>query len=315
MILYAPDTKKKQDAMLRVVNTLQIAFQGGEGTHSDEAVEAYFGQQEREGAGRPIRSVPYCSFADVFRAVAVGEVDYGLVPIENSQAGGINDVYELLRQHDIFVIGEINYPVNHCLLGLKGQTLGDIKRVISHPQALAQCDLYLRALGVEMTATYNAADSAKLLYEEQLQGVAVVASVEAAEIYNLEILGRNIQTIKDNYTRFIILGRDPAVRQAGPNKTMLVISIAQQLGSLYTCLGFLVANHINLIKLESRPSQQNMWEDLFYLDFEGHWDDPLFRKTLAALAEQVLFCKVLGSFTRNPHNASFTHGTVRLKHV
>src|SRR5947207_8363100 len=190
---------------------IRVAFQGERGAFGDEAVLSYFGKQT-SFAPAPL---PYRSFADVFRAVATGEVEYGLVPVENSQAGSINDVYDLLRQHDLFVIGELGHPVNHCLLCLPGQQLSAIKRVISHPQALAQSDAYLRELGVEIVATYDTAGSAKMIREENLTGVAAVAGYGAAELYQLEILARSIQTIKDNYTRFIALGREPARRRAG----------------------------------------------------------------------------------------------------
>jgi len=182
------------------------------------------------------------------------------------------------------VIGEISHPVNHCLLCLPGQQLSDIKRVISHPQALAQCDLYLRELGVEIVASYDTAGSAKMIREENLMGVAAVAGRRAAELYQLDILASDIQTIKDNYTRFIALGREPAPRREGEAKTMLVMSTAHQPGSLYTCLGVLAAQKINLLKLESRPSRQRVWEYVFYLDFEGHRDDPAVRIALADLA-------------------------------
>ncbi|HLI70633.1 MAG TPA: prephenate dehydratase [Ktedonobacteraceae bacterium] len=278
---------------------IDVAFQGERGAFGDEAARIYFQQREEHGARRQVNPVPYKSFADVFRAVAGGEVDYGLVPVENSQAGSINDVYDLLRQHDLFVIGEFSHEVNQCLLCLKGQKLEDIKRVISHPQALAQSDVFLRELNVEVVATYDTAGSAKMLRDEQLMGVAAIAAAGAAEIYDLEVLARDIQTIKGNYTRFIALGREPAPREEGPAKTMLVMATSHQPGSLYKCLGFLAANNINLLKLESRPSRQRAWEYVFYLDFEGHRDDPPVRKALAELAEHTTFCKVLGSFARN----------------
>lgn len=271
-----------------------VAFQGEYGAFGDEAVRAYFSQTPHQGA----EPRPYRSFAEVFRAVAAGEVTYGMVPVENSQAGSINDVYDLLRQHDLFVIGEHGHPVNHCLLCLPGQQLSDIKRVISHPQALAQSDVYLRELGVEIVATYDTAGSAKMVREENLQGVAAVAGIGAAELYQLEVLARGIQTIKDNYTRFIVLAREPAPRKEGAAKTMLVMATAHQPGSLYNCLGMLAANNINLLKLESRPSRQRAWEYVFYLDFEGHREDPTVRSALADLAAHTTFCKVLGSFTR-----------------
>src|SRR5438270_977726 len=286
-----PSTDQQTAETIQVQQPINVAFQGERGAFSDEAVRAYFGQQAEP--------LPYRSFSDVFRAVAAGEVDYGLVPVENSQAGSINDVYDLLRQHDLFVIGEISHPVNHCLLCLPGQQLSDIKRVISHPQALAQSDAYLRELGVEIVATYDTAGSAKMIREENLNGVAAVAARGAAELYELEILARSIQTIKDNYTRFIVLSREPAPRRAGEAKTMLVMATAHQPGSLHKCLGVLAANQINLLKLESRPSRQRIWEYVFYLDFEGHRDDLRVSTALADLASYTTFCKVLGSFARN----------------
>ncbi|HEU5381422.1 MAG TPA: prephenate dehydratase [Ktedonobacteraceae bacterium] len=299
---YSPDAQTTVEDSARQgkgTGEVEVAFQGERGAFGDEAARLYFGQREERGVKRSVSPVPCKSFADVFRAVAGGEVDYGLVPVENSQAGSINDVYDLLRQHDLFVIGEISHEVNQCLLCLKGQKLEDIKRVISHPQALAQSDVFLRELGVEVVATYDTAGSARMVRDEQLMGVAAVAAAGAAEIYGLDVLAHAIQTIKGNYTRFIALGREPAPREDGPAKTMLVMATAHQPGSLYKCLGFLAANNVNVLKLESRPSRQRVWEYVFYLDFEGHRDDPPVRKALADLAEHTTFCKVLGSFARN----------------
>lgn len=284
-------TNQNEEQILSVQQIIDVAFQGEPGAFGDEAVKAFFGSRAQ--------STPLRSFADVFRAAARGEVDAGVVPVENSQAGSINEVYDLLRQYDLFVTGEIGHPVNHCLLCLPGQQLGDITRVISHPQALAQCDSCLRELNVEVVATYDTAGSAKMIREENLKGVAAIAGGGAAELYELEILARNIQTIKDNYTRFIVLSREPAPRRAGEAKTMLVMATAHQPGSLYKCLGVLAVNQINLLKLESRPSRQRIWEYVFYLDFEGHRDDPSVSSALADLASYTTFCKVLGSFSRN----------------
>lgn len=279
----------------RTPQIMRVAFQGEPGAYGYEAVQAYFKQH-----GKQAEPIPYRGFAEVFRAVASGEVDAGLVPVENSQAGSINDVYDLLRQHDLFVTGEIGHHVNHCLLCLPGQQLSDIERVISHPQALAQSDVFLRDLGVEIVATYDTAGSAKMIREEHLEKVAAVAGRGAAELYQLEILASGIQTIKDNYTRFIALSREPAPRPAGDvkAKTMLVMATAHQPGSLYQCLGYLAANNINLLKLESRPSRQRPWEYVFYLDFDGHREDAAVRTALADLAVHTTFCKVLGSFEK-----------------
>lgn len=283
---------EEQPASTPAQSSVSVAFQGERGAYGDEAVQTYF-KKATQALPEPL---PYRGFSEVFRAVAAGDVDFGLVPVENSQAGSINDVYDLLRQHDLFVIGEISHPVNHCLLCLPGQTLGDIKRVISHPQALAQSDVFLRELGVEIVATYDTAGSAKMIREGQLEGVAAVAGRGAAELYQLEILASNIQTIKDNYTRFIALGREPAPRRSGHAKTMIVMATAHQPGSLYQCLGVLAQKKINVLKIESRPSRQRAWEYVFYLDFEGHREDTAVRAALADLAVHTTFCKVLGSF-------------------
>lgn len=286
-----PSTEQHSDHVTQENHPINVAFQGERGAFGDAAVKTYFGHEAEP--------CPCRNFTDVFRAVSAGDVNYGLVPVENSQAGSINDVYDLLRQHDLFVIGEISHPVNHCLLCLPGQQLADIHRVISHPQALAQSDSHLRELGVEIVATYDTAGSAKMIREENLSGVAAVAGKGAADLYQLEVLAEGIQTIKDNYTRFIALSREPAPRREGPAKTMLVMATAHQPGSLYTCLGVLATNKINLLKLESRPSRQRVWEYVFYLDFEGHRDDSNVRNALADLAGNTIFCKVLGSFARN----------------
>lgn len=291
----AQSSNSQYEQATQAQHVIRAAFQGERGAYGDEAVQAYFSKD----AHLQPEPLPYRGFAEVFRAVAAGEVEVGLVPVENSQAGSINDVYDLLRQHDLFVIGEIEYPVNHCLLCLPGQKLSDISRVISHPQALAQSDVFLRDLGVEIVATYDTAGSAKMIREQNLEGVAAVAGAGAARLYQLETLASNIQTIKDNYTRFIVLSREPAPRREGNAKTMLVMATAHQPGSLYHCLGVLATNGINLLKLESRPSRQRAWEYVFYLDFEGHREDATVRTALADLAIHTTFCKVLGSFARS----------------
>ncbi len=275
--------------------TVIVAFQGERGAFGYEAARAYFSQERH----RKPDFIPYRSFADVFHAVEVGDVDYGLVPLENSQAGSINDVHDLLLQYNLFVIGEISYRVNQCLLCLPGQQLRDIKRVMSHPQALVQSDVFLRALGVETVTSYNTAGSAKMIREKRLRGTAAVASTSAAELYELEILANGIQTIEDNYTRFIALGREPAPRCTEPAKTMLVMMTSQRPGSLYKCLDILAAKQINLLRLESHPLHQYDWKYVFFLDFEGHHEDPAVCSVLVELANQTTFCKVLGSFARN----------------
>lgn len=279
----------------------RVAFQGERGAYGDEAVARHFG-----GAAE---AVPCRAFADVFRLVASGQVDNGLVPVENSIAGSINEVYDLLRQYDLFVCGERVVRVDHCLLALPGQTLGDVKRVYSHPQALAQCTAYIENLGVEAVAQYDTAGSAKMVREGQLAGVGAIASRRAAEIYDLVVLAEGVQTLKDNYTRFIALGREPAPPGPGQHKTMLVLATAHQPGSLYHALGCLALRGINLMKLESRPARNAPWEYVFYLDFEGHRHEPHVAEALAELATHTAWLKVLGSFGRDAANGHGSAGS------
>jgi prephenate dehydratase len=267
-----------------------VAFQGERGAYGEEAVIRHFGASAQPA--------PQVSFADVFHAVARREVDAGLAPIENSQAGSINEVYDLLRTSGLYVTGEICLPVNHCLLCLPGQELSAITRVLSHPQALAQCDAYLRGLGVEIVAAYDTAGSAKVIREQQLRGVAAVASARAAELYDLTILASGIQTIPGNYTRFVALERQSAPPTTAPSRTVLLLITAHAPGALYQALGEFSARNINLLKLESRPSREKPWEYVFYLDIEGSTAQPDVSAALAALASKGTHVQVFGSYPR-----------------
>ncbi|HLJ80524.1 MAG TPA: prephenate dehydratase [Ktedonobacterales bacterium] len=276
-------------------STLQlIAFQGERGAYGEEALVRYYGPE--------VEPVPCVSFAGVFEAVASGHADGGLVPIENSQAGSINEVYDLLRTAGLYLTGEICLPVNHCLLCLPGQSLGDIRQVLSHPQALAQSDAYLRELGVEIIAAYDTAGSAKRIREEKLHGVGAVASARAAQLYDLEILASGIQTVKDNYTRFVALSRQPAAAPTPESsaKTVLMLSTSHTPGALHAALGEFATRGINLLKLESRPSRLTPWEYVFYLDVEGGASVPPVSEALAALAAKATHIQVFGSFPASP---------------
>lgn len=272
----------------------RVAFQGERGAFSEEAVVRHFGPEADP--------IPCRNFAEVFRLVAGGQVDHGVVPIENSIAGSINEVYDLLRQYDLYIQGERVLAVHHCLMALPGQKLADIRRVISHPRALEQCENWLREAGLEAVAEYDTAGSARIIAERQLRGVAAIASRRAADIYGLEVLADGIQDVPDNYTRFVVLGRTPAPATGEPAKTSLVMSAAHQPGSLWRCLGCFASRGINLLKLESRPVKNRPWEYVFYLDLEGHRDDPQVAEALAEMAAHTTFVKVLGSFPRDSQN-------------
>jgi len=268
---------------------ITVAFQGEHGAYSEDAVSNLYPDADP----RPCRTL-----AEVFELVESGSVQRGVVPVENSQAGSINETYDLLLKHTLVITGEFNLEVVHCLLALPGQTLSDIKQVYSHPQALAQCAEYLRALGVEIISTYDTAGSARLISEKQMLGCAAVASERAGQVYGLNVLARRIQTNPYNFTRFLAISRE-SEPPANASKTSVVFAVKNTPGSLYQALGAFATRGINLNKIESRPSRNQPWQYVFYVDFDGHVDDPTCRAALSDLLFLTSFLKILGSYPKS----------------
>jgi prephenate dehydratase len=268
--------------------TQRVAFQGEPGAFSEDAVITFFPNAE---------AVPYKSFGDVFEVVFQGSTDFGVVPAENSQAGSINETYDLLLSYPLTIYGEINIKINHCLIALPGTAITDIKVVYSHPQAIAQSQDFLNKLEVEVVAGYNTAGSAKKIKEEGIKANAAIASSRAAQIYGLEILASDIQTNPNNFTKFFVIARKQPER-AAKNKTSLVFSTRNIPGALYQILGAFATRNINLTKLESRPSKDKPWEYVFYVDFEGHVEDEICKNALLELNDKTNFIKILGSYPR-----------------
>jgi prephenate dehydratase len=266
----------------------KVAFQGEIGAFSEDAAIKFFGV---------IEPLPSRSFADAFEAVSRDAASFGVVPIENSQAGSINDTYDLLLKYDLNICGEIVLPVNQCLMAPEGESLETIRYVYSHPQALTQCEEYLRKLNTTIVPTYDTAGSAKLVKEKGLQHSAAVASRRAAQIYGLKLLAENIQTNPNNYTKFVVVSRERADR-AADSKTSIVFATKNMPGTLYASLGAFATRGINLTKLESRPSRQKPWEYVFYADFEGHVEDKPCLAALESLRGTTKFIKILGSYPR-----------------
>jgi prephenate dehydratase len=266
----------------------KVAFQGERGAFSEDAVINFFGDVEL---------FPSRYIADVFEAVLIGNVDFGVVPVENSQAGSINDTYDLLLSYPLNIFGEIHLRISHCLMALPGESLDGIKVIYSHPQALAQCEEFLSKLEAEIAPTYDTAGSAKRIKESGLKGSAAVASKRAAQIYGLEVLAEKIETNPNNYTRFFVISKKKA-EPTPKSKTSLVFSTKNLPGALYACMGAFATRNINLTKLESRPSREKPWEYIFYVDFEGHIDDRLCQEALAELKQKTNFIKILGSYPR-----------------
>jgi prephenate dehydratase len=266
----------------------RVAFQGIAGAYSEEAIRQFFGSE--------IESVPCRTLDDVFPAVENGKADYGMVPVENAVAGSVTRSYELLMERDLRVCAETILRVRHMLLVIPGTKLTDLERVRSHPQALAQCQRYLSRHGLKAEPAFDTAGSARDLAANPEPGVAVIAGALAAELYGLEILTSDIEDFAFNYTRFFFLSFDDPPR-AQRTKTSLVFTTRHHPGALYDCLGEFATRGINLAKIESRPRLNRPWQYIFYLDFEGHWQDPECEAAIMALLRRSSFVKLLGSYT------------------
>jgi prephenate dehydratase len=268
------------------VTDVIVAYQGEAGAYSEEGALALF----PDASLRPLSSI-----RRVFESVEVGMVDYGLVPIDNSQAGSINETYDLFLKHGLHLVGETVVRVNHCLLALPGTHIDDIEEVISHPQAVAQCEEFLNVLDVAIRAEYDTAGAAKRIVEEKMERTGAIASKRAAALYGLDVLAERIQTYPDNYTRFGALSRAPDALH-DPDKTSLVFGVGHAPGSLYRCLGAFAQRHLNLAKLESRPRAGRLWEYVIYVDVEAPSAASQMIEALAELSQHATFTRVLGSY-------------------
>jgi prephenate dehydratase len=266
---------------------MKIAYQGEPGAFSEAAAR----QISAEAHLMPCRS-----FEDVFDVVKAGPAAYGVLPIENSIGGSIHRNFDLLLEHHLPIVGEVELPVIHHLLALPSCTMERVRRIYSHPQALAQCDRFLRTLkGVEVIATYDTAGSAKLIADERMADAAAIASARAAEVFGLAPLRSSIQDYEHNITRFLVIGHRP-LSPAAPDKTTLVFSLANEPGALFKALSVFALRGIDLTKLESRPIPGRKWEYLFYADLAAARDDLSCARAVAHLAEFAPMLRVLGSY-------------------
>ena len=274
---------------------LKVAFQGEIGAYSEIAVYKHFTSDAQ--------TIPCKSFSDVFKSVEAGNVDYGVVPVENSIEGSVNQVYDLFLEYDLEVCGEIILKIEHCLLANRNADLNSIKVVYSHPQALAQCSNFLERSGCKIIPTYDTAGGAKIVKERGTNDVAAIASERAAEIYGMKVLARDISNTPDNYTRFLVISTEDSP-PTGNDKTSIIFSLKHVPGSLYKALEEFALREINLTKIESRPTKRRPWEYNFYLDFEGHRNDPKCMEALKGLEKRATFIKILGSYPKAKQNGS-----------
>jgi len=270
---------------------MKIAYQGEPGAYSEAASIEHFGPEAIP--------VPCESFNQVFENVVEGICDYGLIPIENSLAGSIHRNYDLLIQNPLTIICEHYLRIQHCLITHPGVQLKDVTKVMSHPQALAQCEKYLHSLkNVKIEATYDTAGSVKLLKESGELTTAAIASRRAAEVYQMHILAENIEDNAENYTRFLGLAKEP-VKVVENAKTTIVFSLKNEPGSLFKALSVFALRDIDLSKIESRPIIGKPWEYLFYIDFLGSIEQPKVTRALEHLSEYAMTLRVFGSYPRH----------------
>jgi arogenate/prephenate dehydratase len=269
---------------------MRIGFQGTAGAYSETAALRAWPEASTFAFDR---------FEDVFAAVASGQTSHGLLPVENSIGGSIHRNYDLMLEHDLPIVAETELSVVHNLLALPGMELGDIRRVFSHPQALAQCEMFLQTLpGVEIVATYDTAGSARMIRDGQLKDTAAIASARAGELFGLSSLKTGIQDYADNITRFLLISRDTRGLAGTPDKTSIAFALHNAPGALFKALSVFALRDIDLTKLESRPARGRPWEYVFYADLAAGRDELRCGRAIVHLAESARWVRTLGSYPR-----------------
>ena len=273
--------------------SIRVSYQGTDGAFSHQAAMRYFEQHYSE-----VICIGYTRFDEAAEAVENGETDVAMLPIENTTAGSINDTYDLLNDMDLYVIGEEILRINHCLMAPKDVELSNIRRILSHPQAIAQCSKFLTSLPSSHVESYfDTAMAARKVRDDNDLSQAAIASSYAAEIYDLKILKRDLANQAENYTRFLVVSKTPIVCDPQLNcKTSLIFATIDEKGALLKCLNLLGDNGINMTKLESRPRLGHPWQFLFYLDIEGNQNSPHVADALEKLQKKAQFLKILGSY-------------------
>lgn len=267
---------------------MRIAFQGEPGAYSEEAVL---------GLRPDSTPVPYPSFDKAAHAVTSGDVAAALLPVENSRAGAVGDVVDLLAQGGLHAIAETFQPVHHCLLGMPGSAIDQIRVVHSHPQALSQCRRFIETHGWQTVPQADTAGSARLLAEEKWPQAAAIASERAALHYGLDVLRRHIQDVDTNTTRFLLVQAQPGTPPiTGQAITTLAFTLPHEAGSLHRALALFAAARINLSRIESRPSGQGPWQYIFLVDLEASLAEERCRLALDLLRIYCASLTIIGSY-------------------
>ncbi|MDE7257878.1 MAG: prephenate dehydratase [Lachnospiraceae bacterium] len=266
----------------------RVVFQGAEGAYSQIAMMRYFGEN--------VNSFHVDSFRDAMCAIEEGSADYAVLPIENSTAGIVNEIYDLLAEYENYIVGEQIIKIEHCLLGLPGTELAQIRTVFSHPQSLMQSARYLNVHdGWKQISMQNNAFAARKVSEDGDHSQAAIASEQAAKIYGLDILERGVNQSDTNSTRFIIV-TNQKIFLKDAKKVSLCLEVPHESGSLYHILSHFIYNNLNMTKIESRPIEGRNWEYRFFIDFEGNLADGAVKNALRGLREEAQNMRILGNY-------------------
>ncbi|EMQ2875538.1 bifunctional chorismate mutase/prephenate dehydratase [Vibrio cidicii] len=271
----------------------RVAFLGAKGSYSHLASREYFSRKNTE-----LIELNCEHFKEVTQTVESGHADFGVLPIENTSSGSINEVYDLLQHTTLYIVGELTQPIEHCLVATKELRLEQIKILYSHPQPHQQCSEFLSRLkGVTLESCASTADAMKKVQELNRDDVAAIGNASSGKLYGLQPIQGNIANQTENHTRFIVVARKPVEVSAQiPAKTTLIMSTSQKAGSLVETLLVLQRYGINMTKLESRPIMGNPWEEMFYVDLEAHLDSESMQLALNELTKLTKHLKVLGCY-------------------
>ncbi|MEC4087468.1 chorismate mutase [Pseudoalteromonas rubra] len=292
------DSVLNQQAMLQkslnpesLSDTHKVAYLGGQGSYSQLACHKYFSR--RPGT---LIELGCQTFLDITQSVEKGQADYGILPIENTSSGSINEVFDLLQHAQVSIIGEVTHSVEHCLLAQEGTTLKDINKIFAHHQPFAQCSRFLEGLG-DLTQEACDSTSSALKLAADTPNSAAIGSAQAGKGFGLEVLKTGLANQAENHSRFIVVARQPLqVSTQIPTKTSLIMATKQKVGSLADALMVFKEHNINMTKLESRPVPGNPWEEVFYVDLQANVADKLVQSALESLKEHTQFVRILGCY-------------------
>ncbi|MBE5831042.1 MAG: prephenate dehydratase [Butyrivibrio sp.] len=266
----------------------RVCYQGAEGAYSELAMKKFFGDD--------VNCFHVETFRDAMQVLEEGSADYAVLPIENSTAGVISETYDLLTEYENYIVGEQIIEIRHCLMGVKGATLSDIKTVYSHPQSLMQSARFLNQHSdIRQIGMKNNAFAARKVSEDNDRTEAAIASSLAAKIYGLDIIQEGINQADSNSTRFIVV-TNQKVFLRGAGKISLCLEIPHEAGALYHIMSHFIYNNLNMTKIESRPIEDKDWEYRFFIDFDGNLEDSAVKNALRGLREEAKMMKVLGNY-------------------